>query len=65
MPKCVLARKKESSALVSNTIYLDEDSLDESSRVDLDEDYLDEYEEDNMLDICFDRVARKGDISPR
>nr|AAT39932.2 NB-ARC domain containing protein [Solanum demissum]AAT39950.2 NB-ARC domain containing protein [Solanum demissum] len=52
VPKCVLARKNESSALVSNTIDLGEDSLDED-------------EKDNMLDICFDRVARKGDISPR
>ncbi|KAG5582894.1 hypothetical protein H5410_053521 [Solanum commersonii] len=52
VPKCVLARKNESSALVLNTIDLGEDSLDED-------------EEDNMLDICFDRVARDGDISPR
>ncbi|KAG5579378.1 hypothetical protein H5410_050005 [Solanum commersonii] len=52
VPKCVLARKNESSALVSNTIDLGEDSLNED-------------EEDNMLDICFDRVAREGDISPR
>nr|AAT40519.2 hypothetical protein SDM1_22t00007 [Solanum demissum] len=52
VPKCVLARKNESIALVSNTNDLGEDSLDED-------------EEDNMLDICFDRVAREGDISPR
>ncbi|KAG5581982.1 hypothetical protein H5410_052609 [Solanum commersonii] len=64
VPKCVLARKNESSALVSNTIDLGEDSLDEDG-VDLGEDSLDEDEEDNMLDICFDRVAREGDISPR
>ncbi|XP_049386891.1 uncharacterized protein LOC125851145 [Solanum stenotomum] len=51
VPKCVLARKNESSALVSNTIDLGEDSLDE--------------DEEDMLDICFDRVAREGDISPR
>ncbi|KAG5569314.1 hypothetical protein H5410_059080 [Solanum commersonii] len=57
VPKCVLARKNESSVLVSNTIDLGEDSLDEDG-VDLDE-------EDNMLDICFDIVAREGDISPR
>ncbi|KAG5623567.1 hypothetical protein H5410_008785 [Solanum commersonii] len=60
--KCVFARKNESSALVSNTIDLGEDSLDEDG-VDLGEDSLDEDEEDNMLDICFDRVAREGDIS--
>ncbi|KAG5598535.1 hypothetical protein H5410_029905 [Solanum commersonii] len=76
VPKCVLARKNESSALVSNTIDLGEDSLDEDGvdlgddsldedGVDLGEDSLDEDEEDNMLDICFDRVAREGDISPR
>ncbi|XP_049343274.1 uncharacterized protein LOC125807577 [Solanum verrucosum] len=52
VPKCVLEKKNESRALVSNTIDLGEDSLDED-------------EEDNMLDICFDRVAREGDISPR
>uniref|UniRef100_M1E050 NB-ARC domain containing protein n=1 Tax=Solanum tuberosum TaxID=4113 RepID=M1E050_SOLTU len=52
VPKCVLAKKNESMALVSNTIDLGEDSLDED-------------EEDNMLDIWFDRVAREGDISPR
>ncbi|KAH0656529.1 hypothetical protein KY285_031411 [Solanum tuberosum] len=76
VPKCVLARKNESNALVSNTIDLGEysfdedrvdlgeDSLDEDG-VDLGEDSLDKDEEDNMLDICFDRVAREGDISPR
>ncbi|KAG5602264.1 hypothetical protein H5410_033634 [Solanum commersonii] len=64
VPKCVLARKNESSVLVSNIIDLGEDSLDEDG-VDLGEDSLDEDEEDNMLDICFDRVAREGDISPR
>ncbi|KAK4719911.1 hypothetical protein R3W88_018249 [Solanum pinnatisectum] len=63
VPKCVLA-KNESSALVSNTIDLGKDSLDEDG-VDLSEDSLDEDEGDNMLDICFDRVAREGDISPR
>uniref|UniRef100_M1DPL6 NB-ARC domain containing protein n=1 Tax=Solanum tuberosum TaxID=4113 RepID=M1DPL6_SOLTU len=63
VPKCVLARKNGSSALVSNTIDVGEDSLDEDG-VDLGEDSLDEDEEDNMLDICFDRVAREGDISP-
>ncbi|KAG5572974.1 hypothetical protein H5410_062740 [Solanum commersonii] len=51
VPNYVLAKKNESRALVST--------------IDLGEDYLDEDEEDNMLDICFDRVAREGDISPR
>ncbi|KAG5610584.1 hypothetical protein H5410_021865 [Solanum commersonii] len=51
VPKCVIAKKNESRALVSNTIDLGEDSLDE--------------DEEDMLDICFDRVVRKGDISPR
>ncbi|KAG5587532.1 hypothetical protein H5410_047966 [Solanum commersonii] len=64
VPKCVLAKKNESRALVSNTIDLSEDFLDEDG-VDLGEDSLDEDEEDNMLDICFDRVAREGDISPK
>ncbi|KAG5612388.1 hypothetical protein H5410_023669 [Solanum commersonii] len=72
----LILRKNVSSALVSNTIDLGEDSLDEDGvdlgedsldedGVDLGEDSLDEDEEDNMLDICFDRVAREGDISPR
>ncbi|KAG5630583.1 hypothetical protein H5410_002300 [Solanum commersonii] len=52
LPKCVIEKKNVSRDLVSNTIDLGEDSLDED-------------EEDNMLDICFDRVAREGDISPR
>ncbi|KAG5597485.1 hypothetical protein H5410_038717 [Solanum commersonii] len=30
---------------------------------DLGDDSFDEDEEDNMLDICFDKVARDGDIS--
>ena len=60
----MLARKNESNALVSNTIVLGEDSLDEDV-VDLGEDSLDEDEEDNILYIRFDRVARDGDISPR
>ncbi|KAH0781814.1 hypothetical protein KY290_001412 [Solanum tuberosum] len=64
VPKCVLAKKNESRALVSNTIDLGEDSLDED-RVDSSEDSLDEDEEDNMLDICFDRVGKEGDISRR
>ncbi|KAG5632754.1 hypothetical protein H5410_004471, partial [Solanum commersonii] len=57
-------QKSESRALVSNKIDLGEDSLDED-RVDLGEDSLDEDEEDNMLDICFDRVGREGDVSRR
>ncbi|KAG5586272.1 hypothetical protein H5410_046706 [Solanum commersonii] len=48
VPKCVIAKKNESRTLALNTIDLDEDSLVED-------------EEDNMLDICFDRVAREGD----
>ncbi|KAG5614532.1 hypothetical protein H5410_014356 [Solanum commersonii] len=52
VPKYVIAKKNESRTLVSNTIDLGEDSLDED-------------EEDNMLDICFERVAREGDISSR
>ncbi|KAG5608907.1 hypothetical protein H5410_020188 [Solanum commersonii] len=68
VPKCVIAKKNESRALVLNTIDLCEDSLvenEEDNMLDLGEDSLDEDEEDNMLDICFDKVAREGDISPR
>jgi len=36
-----------------------------SNTIDLGKDSLDEDEEDNMLDICFDRVTREGDISSR
>uniref|UniRef100_M1DEP8 NB-ARC domain containing protein n=1 Tax=Solanum tuberosum TaxID=4113 RepID=M1DEP8_SOLTU len=50
--KCVIAKKNESRALASNTINLGEDSLGED-------------EEDNILDICFDRVSMEHDISPR
>jgi len=32
--------------------------------IDLGEDSFDEDEEDNLLDICFDRFGRKGDILP-
>ena len=59
----MLARKNESSALVPNTIYLGENYFDEDE-VDLGEDSLDENEENNMLEIFFDRVSRDGDISP-
>ncbi|KAH0761526.1 hypothetical protein KY290_017599 [Solanum tuberosum] len=45
VPKCVLAKKNESRALVSNTIDLGEDSLDEDE-VDLGEDSLDEDEDE-------------------
>ncbi|KAK4729170.1 hypothetical protein R3W88_022158 [Solanum pinnatisectum] len=67
VPKCVIAKKNESRALVSNIIDLGEDSLDEDEEdnmLDLGENSLDEDEED-MLDICFDRVATEGYISPR
>ncbi|KAG5576207.1 hypothetical protein H5410_056341 [Solanum commersonii] len=67
VPKCVIAKKNESRALVSNTIDLGEDSLDEDKEdnmLDMGEDSFDEDKKD-MLDICFDRVAREGDISPR
>ncbi|KAH0689433.1 hypothetical protein KY289_016791 [Solanum tuberosum] len=47
VPKCVLAKKNESRALVSNTIDLGEDSLDEDE-VDLGEDSLDEDEEQTI-----------------
>ncbi|KAH0723048.1 hypothetical protein KY289_006092 [Solanum tuberosum] len=53
VPKCVIAKNNESRALVSNTIDLGEDSLDEDEEdnmLDLGGDFLDEDEED-MLDI--------------
>ncbi|KAK4714270.1 hypothetical protein R3W88_020177 [Solanum pinnatisectum] len=57
VPKCVIAKKNESRVLVSNTIDLGEDSLDENEEdnmLDFGEDSLDEDEE-YMLDMCFDR----------
>ena len=57
--KCVIAMKKESRALVSNTIDLCKDSFDEDEEdnmIGLGEDSFDEDEE-YMLDICFDRVS--------
>lgn len=61
VPKSTIAKKNEQEALASGfspiNAYasdLGDDSFDE-----------DEDEEDNMLDICFDKVARDGDISPR
>ena len=47
-----------------NTIDLSDDSLDEDGK-DLGEDSLNKDEEENILDICFDRVDREGDTSPR
>ncbi|KAH0637493.1 hypothetical protein KY289_037408 [Solanum tuberosum] len=32
---------------------------------DLGSDMFDGDDEDDMLDICFDKVAKKGDLSPR
>ncbi|PHT35753.1 hypothetical protein CQW23_23453 [Capsicum baccatum] len=41
------------------------DVLDEGEDgIDLGEDSFGEDEEDNMLDICFVKVARDGDVSP-
>ena len=51
MPKYVIAKKNESRTLLSNTVDLGENSLDEAEK--------------DMLGVCFDRVAREGDISPR
>ncbi|KAH0709798.1 hypothetical protein KY290_011203 [Solanum tuberosum] len=54
-PKSVIAKKNESGAL----------ALGISQCIDLGEEFFEEDEEDNMLDICFDKVARDGDLSPR
>ncbi|KAK4721844.1 hypothetical protein R3W88_012077 [Solanum pinnatisectum] len=61
VPKSTIAKKNEQEALASGfspinayTSDLGDDSFDE-----------DEDEEDNMLDICFDKVARDGHMSPR
>lgn len=59
VPKSIIAKKKEQEALAS------EFSPTRGYESDLGDDSFDEDEEENMLDICFDKVARDGDISPR
>ncbi|KAG5611951.1 hypothetical protein H5410_023232 [Solanum commersonii] len=59
VPKSIIAKKKEQEALAS------EFSPTRGYESDLGNDSFDEDEEENMLDICFDKVARDGDISPR
>uniref|UniRef100_M1DYT0 NB-ARC domain containing protein n=1 Tax=Solanum tuberosum TaxID=4113 RepID=M1DYT0_SOLTU len=53
------ARKNEQEALAS------EFSPTRGYDSDLGDDSFNEDEEENMLDVCFDKVARDGDISPR
>ncbi|KAG5629478.1 hypothetical protein H5410_001195 [Solanum commersonii] len=55
MPKSVIAKKNESGALASGI----------SQCIDLENEFFEEDEEDNMLDIYFDKVARDRDLSPR
>ncbi|KAK6787208.1 hypothetical protein RDI58_015733 [Solanum bulbocastanum] len=57
--KSIIAKKNEQEALASAfspTRGYDSDMGDDS---------FDEDEEENMLDICFDKVDRDGDILPR
>ncbi|KAG5579614.1 hypothetical protein H5410_050241 [Solanum commersonii] len=59
VPKIVIEKKNESRALLSNTVDLGENSLDEDEEdnmLDLGEDSLDEDEEDNMLDLGEDSL---------
>ncbi|KAK6784662.1 hypothetical protein RDI58_018117 [Solanum bulbocastanum] len=55
VPISVIAKKNESGALASGI----------SQCIDLGDEFFEEDEEDNSLDICFDKVARDGDLSPR
>ncbi|KAH0742607.1 hypothetical protein KY290_030600 [Solanum tuberosum] len=59
VPKSVIAKKNEVEALASGV------NPTNSYAIDLGDDSFDEDEEDNILDECFDKVARDGDISPR
>ncbi|PHT30596.1 hypothetical protein CQW23_29817 [Capsicum baccatum] len=68
--KNVIANKNESKLVASKfsptTVDLSKYVLDEEENdIDLGEDSFDKDDEDNILDICFDKVARDGDISPR
>ncbi|WMV07101.1 hypothetical protein MTR67_000486 [Solanum verrucosum] len=55
----VIAKKNEVEALASGV------NPTNAYAIDLGDDSFDEDEEDNILDECFDKVARDGDISPR
>ncbi|KAK4715565.1 hypothetical protein R3W88_013903 [Solanum pinnatisectum] len=59
VPKSIIAKKKEQEALAS------EFSPTKGYESDLGDDSFDEDKEETMLHICFDKVARDGDISPR
>ncbi|KAK4710989.1 hypothetical protein R3W88_005502 [Solanum pinnatisectum] len=59
VPKSVIAKKNEVEALASRV------NPTNANAIDLGDDSFDEDEEDNILDECFDKVARDGDISPR
>ncbi|KAH0714103.1 hypothetical protein KY284_007008 [Solanum tuberosum] len=59
VPKSVIAKKNEVEALASRV------NPTNAYAIDLGDDCFDEDEEDNILDECFDKVARDGDISPR
>ncbi|PHT96221.1 hypothetical protein BC332_34853 [Capsicum chinense] len=71
VPKSATAKKNESETLASklNSFASDEDlSEKELNTFASDEDLSEEEEEkekEEELDICFEKVARDGDISPR
>uniref|UniRef100_M1E0P6 NB-ARC domain containing protein n=1 Tax=Solanum tuberosum TaxID=4113 RepID=M1E0P6_SOLTU len=58
VPNSIIAKKKQEALALEFSPTRGYDS-------DLGDDSFDEDEEENMLDICFDKVARDGDISPR
>ncbi|KAK4707141.1 hypothetical protein R3W88_033280 [Solanum pinnatisectum] len=59
VPKSVIAKKNEVEALASGV------NPTNAYAIDLGDDSFNEDEEDNILDECFDKVSRDGDISPR
>ncbi|KAK4715648.1 hypothetical protein R3W88_013986 [Solanum pinnatisectum] len=59
VPKSVIAKKNEVEALASRV------NPTNAYAIDLGDDSFGEDEEDNILDECFDKVARDGDISLR
>ncbi|KAH0770728.1 hypothetical protein KY290_014709 [Solanum tuberosum] len=59
VPKSTIAKKNEQEALASGFSPIN------SYASDLGDDSFDEDEDEDMLDICFDTMAKDGDISPR
>ncbi|KAM3267439.1 hypothetical protein P3S67_032362 [Capsicum chacoense] len=66
VPKSVTAKKNESEALASklNAFARDEDLSEKELNTFASDEDLSEEEEEEELVICFEKLARDGDISP-